>query len=279
MIEWDPLDRHITIGIWNNTILFSPISSTNGTRRPFFRIATTKGRNINYSSRNRIRTALKSKLPPAAQYFICLGDKGKVYLENAKEWNGPYEVTKVSNRIISVTDGIKLKQFNITSVLRIPAKINNPDTKHDMNKIETQVTNWAPESQFPSEILINSDSRYKLEKSNNAIKEKLQGLLQRGVFALVNKNKTETDANIFGRRFILAIKELGSKHESYKERFSVQGHKNRNKDFIIQTGRTVRHRNIRIMSFIAAKFTEPKFGFKMSHKHTYRNMIYNETYM
>lgn len=41
----------------------------------------------------------------------------KVYRKNTKKWNGPYEVAKVSNKIISLTDVIKVKkiQHNISS--------------------------------------------------------------------------------------------------------------------------------------------------------------------
>lgn len=79
---------------------------------------------------------MRSKLLPDTRYLICPGDKVRDYRENTKTCNGPYEVTKVSNKIISDTDGIKIKQFNITSVLPMPPKTNDLDTKHDMNKIE-----------------------------------------------------------------------------------------------------------------------------------------------
>lgn len=94
----------------------------------------------------------------------------------------------------------------------MPPKTNDPDTKHDMNKKEAQGAYWTPESQFPSESPIKSDPRYKSEKRKNAIEEEIQGLLQSGAFAFVNKNIIEKNSNILGGRFILAIEQPGTEH-------------------------------------------------------------------
>lgn len=59
----------------------------------------------------------------ATRYPIRPGHKVIVCRENKTGWNGPYEVTKVLIKIISVTDGIKVKQFNITFVLSMPPEM------------------------------------------------------------------------------------------------------------------------------------------------------------
>lgn len=85
---------------------------------------------------NRIKIALKSKLPPATQYLIPPGDKVHVYKENIRSWKGRYEVSRVSRKIIHVTDGINVKPFNISSILPMSPNANDIDFKRDMDNIK-----------------------------------------------------------------------------------------------------------------------------------------------
>lgn len=42
---------------------------------------------------------------------------------------------KAKSKIISVTEGTKVKQYNITSVLPIAPETKDPDLKHDMDSL------------------------------------------------------------------------------------------------------------------------------------------------
>lgn len=53
--------------------------------------------------------SIKSNLPPAMDYLINPGDKFRVYRENAIRCEGPFKVKKSTPKIISSTDGTKVK--------------------------------------------------------------------------------------------------------------------------------------------------------------------------
>lgn len=210
-------------------------------------------------SENRIKTALRSKLPPSTHYLIKPGDQVRVYRE--KPWDGPYKVTKVAHKIISVTDGTKVKQFNISSVLPITPDTNDNDLNQDITtitKLKVASNIADPEPKYLTEVVLKSYLRYTSTPAKDAINAEVQGLLQRNSFAFVKQDKLPQDANILGGRFILAIKQPGTQNERYKERFVVQGHRDREKDLIVHTSRTVRHRNIRLMACIASMFPKHK---------------------
>lgn len=90
---------------------------------------------------NRIKISLRSKLPHATRYLIRPGQEVRVYRENKNKWEGPCEVTEVVDKVIYVTDDIKLKQVNKSAVLPMPPKINDPELKDEIKKMTRFVTN------------------------------------------------------------------------------------------------------------------------------------------
>ena len=151
-----------------------------------------------------------------------------------------------------MTDGYKVKQFNITSVLPMAPKSNDIDLQNDIGSIQRYYLTNLLHHQYPSEILQKSDPRYTNKDSTEAITQEINGLLERKAFEFTPLHRLPEDANILGGRFILAIKQPGTPNERYKARFVVQGHKDREKNYIIHTSKTVRHKNIRIMMTITA---------------------------
>lgn len=65
----------------------------------------------NVTNENLIRIALQSKLTSASNYLIRPGDKVRDCTESTKKWNGPYRVTRVSQKIMSFTDGVKVNSI------------------------------------------------------------------------------------------------------------------------------------------------------------------------
>lgn len=53
----------------------------------------------------------------------------------------------------------------------------------------------------------------------------LAALSRRGTCEIIRKDTVADDANIFGGRFVLAIKDEGTKKEVGKARFVVQGYR------------------------------------------------------
>ena len=57
-----------------------------------------------------------------------------------------------------------------------------------------------------TEIIEPADSRSRSPEMIAAIKKEVKGLLARGTFKVILKEKIPKDANVFGTRFVLAIK-------------------------------------------------------------------------
>lgn len=198
----------------------------------------------------RITKALQSKLPPATKYIILPEDLVRVFREKSGRWEGPFTVTKTSKKIITVTDGTKLKPFNISAVLPVAPKTNGSDLRHDMNSLQSSVRE-NPDIFYPIEIMKASDPRTKSKECQDAIENEISGLLYRGAFKYMDRKALPRDANILGGRFVLSLKQLHTYEERYKARFVVQVHKYKEKEFIIHISKTVRHRNIKILLSIA----------------------------
>lgn len=84
----------------------------------------------------RIRTALNTKIPPATRYLLTPGDKLRVYRGKRRTMNRPFHVARVSDKIISVKEGIWLNLFNSPHVQAMTPRSNDPDLKEDMTKTE-----------------------------------------------------------------------------------------------------------------------------------------------
>jgi len=206
----------------------SPSRNTPDQQERFEALRNARAEMESIVAEQRIRKALKSKLPPATKYLIKPGDQVRVYRELSKRWDGPFTVTKVSNKIISVTDGNTVKEFNITSILPIPPSTNDQDLLHDMNTLATagNLINYTYDI-HATEILLKSDPRYHNQKSQDAISTEISGLLQRKAFAFVQESDIPENANVLGGRMIMAIKNPDTELERYKARFVVQGHKDK----------------------------------------------------
>ena len=79
-------------------------------------------------------------------------------------------------------------------------------------------------------------------------------MIKRGTWKVVCQSEVPDDANIRGGRFVLAIKNPDTDEEIYKARFVVQGHKDKEKDFLIHDSPTISTAYIRILIAIAGIF-------------------------
>ena len=207
----------------------SPNSRSSEQQERFQALRAAKAEMETIIAESRIRRALHSKLPPATRYLIKPGDHVRVYRETSKRWEGPFTVTKTTPKIISVTDGTKVRQFNISSVLPVAPETNDADLKYDMQMIGKDEAAYVYPI-YVTEVLKKSDARYKNKKSEDAIQLEITGLLNRKAFAFVHEKDVPPNANILGGRIILAIKNPNTPTERYKARFIVQGHKDRERN-------------------------------------------------
>ena len=80
----------------------------------------------------------------------------------------------------------------------------------------------------------------------------VQGLKERETWDVVEKRDMPTGANVLGGRFVLDIKNFGSKDEKARARFVVQGHRDKEKDFLVHNTTSLRQRSVRIIVTFAA---------------------------
>lgn len=116
---------------------------------------------------NRIKIALRSKLPPATKQLFRPQQEVRVYREYKNKWDGRLEVQKVADKDISVTDGIKLKPFNISAVLPTPPKSNDAKRNDEITKM-IRLVSERQDMELPSEVLQNSDPRYNSKANKDA---------------------------------------------------------------------------------------------------------------
>lgn len=128
----------------------------------------------------RINRALHSKIPLAIKYLMLPGDLVRVFRERSGRWEEPFTVTRVSKKIISVTDGINVEPFNTSAVILIAPKSNDRDLQSDMEIMRAFVIRNY-QIQDPVEILNPSDLRT-ISQNLDAIKSEISGLLAREAF-------------------------------------------------------------------------------------------------
>ena len=84
--------------------------------------------------------------------------------------------------------------------------------------------------------------------------KEIQGLLDRGTFKIVEKAMIPDGANILGGRFVLALKDEGTKQETWNARFFVQGYRDKMKTSLVHDAATSKQYSSRILVGLAAIF-------------------------
>ena len=86
----------------------------------------------------------------------------------------------------------------------------------------------------------------------DAIQKEIEGLLKRGTFKIVVREEIPRNLNILDGRFILVIKNPNTREEIYKARFVVQGHRDRDKAFLVHASPNLRQESVRPLFAIAS---------------------------
>ena len=144
-------------------------------------------------------------------------------------------------------DGV-LKHFNLSCVLPVSAgeqyvtSLHNSCTKLGSNPSRILVT----------EVLRPGEPRGRSGLFDEAIRNELKGLIDRGTYEIVCREEVPDNANILGGRFVFAIKEKGTAKEKLKAQFVVQGHTDAEKNLLIHNTTTLRQSSVRLLIAIAA---------------------------
>lgn len=79
---------------------------------------------------------------------------------------------------------------------------------------------------------------------DDAKRKKLNALSERGTWDIISKSDVPQNAHILGGRFVLAMKDEGTKNEVWKARFFVQGYRDKLKTTLEHNATTVRQVSI-----------------------------------
>lgn len=128
-----------------------------------------------YATEQRIIRTLKSKLPPASSYKLTPGDLVRVFMEGPRKWLGPVEVLKVKNKLVHVSNVVKVESFTVTQVM--PISIGHRAVDNDLHhlfehndKVAEGVIVQQEEQQIQlTEILQKDDPGSQNSKSKAAV--------------------------------------------------------------------------------------------------------------
>lgn len=166
-------------------------------------------------------------------------------------------MVKVERKVVHVTDGVKVKQFNIVQIL--PVQTGNPTVDEDLEFMaEHSNMNDPTEAELQhhdvclNEVLQPGDPRTRNTKAKAAVKLELEGLYAQGVFAVVRNEDIPKGAVIIPSRMVYEMKNIGTKEEKYKARLATGGHRDRMKKLYIHNSVNFRHVSVRTMASTAA---------------------------
>lgn len=232
----------------------------------------------------RIRQALRSRVPPSADYVITAGDNVRVFRETDKRFLGPYKVVAVEGKQVFINRDGKRLQHSIDQL--VPECIFSGDdalqtiqtrlSKFDEtgNPLLQQVTQTGDKGKggdstdtpriLITEVLTPRDVRGDSSEFTAAKKREIEGLISRGTWKLVLRDDVPKNANILGGRFVLTIKDAETDKPIFKAIYVVQGHRDKEKNFLVHDAQTMRQSSIRMVIALAAVFEFPIWSHDVS---------------
>lgn len=205
----------------------------------------------------RIITALTTNTPSSVDEVYQVGDKILIYREKEREWTGPHKVIGTDNDMVYVIGLYNRPQpFHKQ---QIKPFIQNPIDPseffiHLSNKFRSGSAPIPMAKVNITEVIFPADPRHKDGRFDEAKKKELKGLWDRGTFKVVLKEDVPKDANVLGARFVLSIKDEGTKREVWKARFIVQGYRDKMKTSLVHDSANARHHSVRLLVGLAAIF-------------------------
>jgi hypothetical protein len=220
-------------------------------------LATANSEMNSIIAERRIQTALQKAIPAASLNTFDIGDEVLVYREKTDLWEGPYKISALDDKIVTISIKNEAKRFSIHQVKKYIAG-NMPSSFP--TEIETMLSSMSRgepmkdtvSKSYISEIIKDGDPR--IPMFAEAKTKEIQGLLDRGTFEIVEKGMIPDGANILGGRFVLALKDEGTEQEIWKARFVVQGYRDKMKTSLVHDAATSKQYSSRILVGLAAIF-------------------------
>ena len=212
----------------------------------------------------RIQRAMKANIPSASDRIIKPGMQLFVYHEKDKRWKSGYVCVRNYGKVILTSDKSG-KQFRYSIEDVIPFQ---DDTQlcllQTMHSTFKRFRSNTTQDIGITETLMPNDKRRNSEIFNEAKEKELKGLIARDTWEKVKLSQLPSDANVLNGRFVLSIKNVGSKDELYKARFVVQGHKDSEKMYLIHNASTLKQSSTRLIASIASTFSFRIFSHDIS---------------
>lgn len=214
----------------------------------------------------RIAEALRRQAPSGIETVYEIGDEVLVYRERKDQWIGPYTITKIDGKIVSVqnSSGTYQKDFNVTLIkpynldlLELPPEDPSSDSAeilyNSLLRFKSGAAPIAPRYEvYMTEVILPGDPRE--PKFEEAKKKEIQGLVNKGTWKIIMKNEMSPNPNILGGRFVLAIKDGGTPKERWKARFVVQGHRDKMKRSLVHDSPNAKQQSTRLVVGLASVF-------------------------
>ena len=193
-------------------------------------------------ARRRIQHGLLQKPPPSADFRFSPGQPVYVYRENLKHFTGPHLVMHIDEKkaLVDLGERTGPRSFNISQLK--PAQL--PSMSEFMRETSTRA--------YFTEVIHPKDPR--AASFDQAKRDEIEGLIERGTFRLVLRADTERTANIIPSRFVLAIKTSDDGTEVYKARFVLGGHRDKEKSSLVHNATNLRASSIRMLVALATAF-------------------------
>lgn len=205
------------------------------------------------AAENRIKRALRSNVPPSATYTLRHGQDVMVYSEKQRKWTKGLTVVRTGTKMIWVNSGKRIIKLNKTHVIPKPNDLDKSNISSLLRRL-SPFNSQLPPSVLITEVLTPNDPHSTSGDFDQAIADEIVGLLNKREFRVVVKQEIGEGANILGGRFVLAIKNKGTDKEMFKARYVVQGHMDRDKEWLVQNSKTVSQQAIRLLISIATIF-------------------------
>ena len=233
----------------------------------------------------KLQHAMLSKLPPACDLTLAVGDKVLISREKSTVAQGPFEIVEVDGKQVYVLDdkGVR-KQF---SLAQVHPYYENPNETCFAN-LHDVLVNFASDASHPNDVtnscsasppdansgkwtshtlegnghsnihltqdIPSRDSRASSNAAIEAKRKEIAGLISRNTWKIVCETDLPRDANVLGGRFILTLKEAGTEKEFYKARYVVQGHRDKEKAFLVHNSTTLQQQSTKLILSLAAVF-------------------------
>lgn len=203
-------------------------------------------------SKQRIHKAISSNVPFSATYEFKPGEEVLVYREKEKvKWTGPYHITRIENKQVFIDrDGTEV-QHSISQIRPYIRELPVP-TGSTESMLYSMFSTYFSTPTYVTETLPLNDPRSSLKQFSDAKRRELNGLMKRETWKVVPKSSVAPDANVLSSRFVLSIKDRNLPTEEYKARLVAQGHRDKDKAYLVHDSTNLRQSSIRTISSLSS---------------------------